>query len=251
MYLKNIGILCILLLSATAFAQKKVYKAVVLPFSISFNEEKNVSVFNFQELFKRYPIEYYTEMYTQKITPLLAKALKEVENIKFQVATTTEMTEEERLDEINLYKGVTTEYRGTYMLSNEYKKKKYVKEPDPQYVELVNKFADKYGEDVLVYLVLDGYTKEKKNKNGEYPDNPHSYLICQAFIIDGNNGKIIDTYNISYPKETVGSVLGSNSNTQVTPKADMTDEKIQRYSTKFADKVADLVEKAMKKREKK
>lgn len=236
--------LLILFVLQSATAQKKP-KAYMMSWDITIFQDNTDGFMSFKDFWKTPEIEHYSKDYKKRITPLLEAAFKSEDDIDFKLAPLKTYTPEEMQMLLKLKEFVRVEYFNTYIPSGKYRNKKFNKTAPSEYIEVLNYFADKMNSDILTFLYLDGFVKEKPNKKGKYDENAKGYINYAGVIINANNGKVVEDFYETYPKNSAGSVMGDT-----TPRSVLTDDEVERISRKFIKKLGRDYEKAIAKMEK-
>lgn len=229
----------------SGFAQVKKSKAYVMSWDIAMYQDNTGGFMNFGDFWKTPEIEYYSKEYKKRIGPALEKAFKEEDEIDFKLAPLKTYTPDEMQQLIKVKDFVRDEYWKTYIPSGKYRNKKYDKTPNSEYIEALNYFADKMNSDILTFIFLDGYVKEKPDKKGRYDENAKGYINYTGVIINANNGKVIEDFQETYPRSTAGSVINNS-----VPRTVLTEKEIDKISRKFIKKLARDYQKAIAKMEK-
>lgn len=242
---KLLPLLFILIIAFNSSAQNKKPKAYMMSWDITIFQDNTDGFMNFKDFWKTPEIDYYSKDYKKRITPLLEAAFKAEDDIDFKLAPLKTYTPEEMQMLLKLKEFVRVEYFNTYIPSGKYRNKKFNKTANSEYIETLNYFADKMNSDILTFIYLDGFVKEKPNKKGKYDENAKGYINYAGVIINANNGKVIEDFYETYPKSTAGSVIGD-----AIPRSVLTDSEIERISRKFIKKLGRDYEKAVSKIEK-
>lgn len=235
-------LILIFCLTSYTHAQNK-QKAYVMSWDIDMYTEKPGPGFNF--FFNLDENKHYTKAYKKRVEPALVKAFKEEEDIDFKLAPLSTYTPEEMGQLKSLKDKVIKEYYNSYIPSAKYKKQKYIRNQGSEYIENLNYFADKMKSDILTFIFLVGIVKEKQNKKGEWDEDAKGYITYLGVIVNANNGKIIEEFTETYPRNSVGSTVGND-----VPRAVLTDNEIDKISRKFIKKLGRDYEKAVSNMEK-
>lgn len=197
-------------------------KLGVMPIRIKFTKHKPMKMgtlpyINNPSTMSGESIDIYEEKYMDMIDEVI---LQELGKAKFDIEELdlSELSKEDRSKEEEFFKLIRTDQWLGYLGDKDIwffqnKNKKKTKQSSAKAGPLANIFADHLDRDYLLYTVIIGNHRRTKNadkKNKAYPKNPFGDIEIYGFLVDGNNGMIVEDVFVSYNDNLLGTYQSRN-----------------------------------------